>query len=121
MYRNCLAAINVHLFIYYLLTCLSIPGLFLLVHRTLLKITPFVGNAPRISTEIRENLNVWASQIEPKTASLYSLHGSLVERQLLFRGGACSSLGNFIIFKLGLSLSTNENTGGLELAGHLEK
>ncbi len=62
------------------------PWAFLHVHRTLLKITPFVGNAPRISTEIRENLNVWASQIEPKTGCLYSLHGSLVERQLLVKG-----------------------------------
>jgi hypothetical protein len=37
MYRNCLAARNVYLFIYYLFICLSIPELFLHVHHTLIK------------------------------------------------------------------------------------
>ncbi len=50
-----------------------------------------------------------------------SLHGSLVERQLPVRGDVCSSPGKSIIFKLGLSLSSDENAGSLELAAHLEK
>ncbi len=36
------------------------------------------------------------------------LHGSLVERQLSARGSVCSSPANFIIFNLGLSLSSDE-------------
>jgi hypothetical protein len=36
--------------------------------------------------------------------NLYSIHGSLVERQLPTKGCACSSPGNSTIFKLGLSL-----------------
>jgi hypothetical protein len=35
-------------------------------------------------------------------------------------GVACSIPGRFIIFKLGLPPSQDENAGGLELAGHLE-
>ena len=50
-------------------------------------------------------------QKEPKSKDLYSLHGSLVEHQLSIRGGACSSPCNSIIFKLGLSLSKDENAG----------
>jgi hypothetical protein len=45
---------------------------------------------------------------------MYSLHGSVVERQHSFMGGACSSPGKFNIFKLGLPASQNENDG-LEL------
>jgi hypothetical protein len=51
----------------------------------------------------------------------YSFHGSLVERQFAIRGGACSNPGKFSIFKLRLPPSQDENAGGLELAGHLEK
>ncbi len=36
--------------------------------------------------------------------NLYSVHGSLVERQLPIRGCMCSSTGKSITFKLGLSL-----------------
>jgi hypothetical protein len=52
---------------------------------------------------------------------MYSLHSSLVQHQLPVRGGMCSSPGINIIFKLGLPPSQDENAGGLELAGHLEK
>jgi hypothetical protein len=53
---------------------------------------------------------------------MYSLHSSLVEHQLPVRGGgACSSPDKNNIFKLGLPPSQDENGGGLELAGHLEK
>jgi hypothetical protein len=45
----------------------------------------------------------------------------MVERQLSIRGGAFSIPWKFIIFKLGLSVPSDENAGGLELAGHLEK
>jgi hypothetical protein len=51
---------------------------------------------------------------------MYSIHSSLVEHQLP-DGGACSSPGRKNIFKLGLPPSQDENAGGLELAGHLEK
>ena len=61
------------------------------------------------------------SHIEPKTPNMYSLHGSVVERQLSIRGGACSIPGKNIIFKLGLSPSQDQKAGGLEVAGHLEK
>ena len=50
-------------------------------------------------------------QIEPKTKNMYSIHSSLVERQLSIRGGACSNPGNYNIFKLGLPLSQDENVG----------
>ncbi len=60
-------------------------------------------------------------QIEPKTQNMYSLHSSLVEHQLPVRGGASPSPGKNNIFKLGLHPSQDENAGGLELAGHLEK
>ncbi len=48
-------------------------------------------------------------QIEPKTQIVYSIHSSLVERQLSIRGGACSLPGNYTIFKFGLPLSQDEN------------
>jgi hypothetical protein len=59
---------------------------------------------------------------------VYSIHGSVVERQLSFRGGACSSPGKNNMFKVGLPPSQDENwylvtnlAGHLELVGHLEK
>jgi hypothetical protein len=50
-------------------------------------------------------------QIEPKTHNVYSIHSSLVERQLSIRGGRGSSPGKNNIFKLGLPPSQNENAG----------
>ena len=75
-------------------------------------------------TEICENMKVLAflNRSFSKTQNFYSFHGSLVECQNPARGGVCSSPGKIIIFKLGLSLSSDEYAGGieLELAGHLE-
>jgi hypothetical protein len=50
-------------------------------------------------------------QIEPKTQNVYSIHSSLVERQLSIRGGPCSNPGNYNIFKLGIPMSQDENVG----------
>ncbi len=50
-------------------------------------------------------------QIEPKTLIVYSVHSSLVERQLSIMEGAWSSPGNYIIFKLRLPPSQDENAG----------
>jgi hypothetical protein len=43
--------------------------------------------------------------------TLYSIHGSVVERQPSIMGGACSSPGNYNIFKIGLPPSQVENAG----------
>jgi hypothetical protein len=40
---------------------------------------------------------------------MYSFHGSLVERPHSIRGSACSIPGKYIIFKLGLPPSQDEN------------
>jgi hypothetical protein len=54
-------------------------------------------------------------QSNPKiTTHIYSLHGSLVEHPLSARGGACLIPAEVIIFKLGLSLSQDENAAGSE-------
>jgi hypothetical protein len=50
-------------------------------------------------------------QIEPKTLIVYSVHSSLVERQLSIMGVAWSSPGKFNIFKLSLPPSQDENAG----------
>ncbi len=57
-------------------------------------------------------------QYKKNSINLYCFHSSLVEHQLPIRGGVCSSPGKSIIFKLGLSLSSDEFAGDLELAGH---
>jgi hypothetical protein len=49
------------------------------------------------------------------------LNGSLIERQLLLQGGACSSPSKTVIFKLGLSLSSDEKCGRFRISGALEK
>ncbi len=48
-------------------------------------------------------------QIKPKTKNMYSCHGSLIERPHPITGGAGSIRGKFIIFRLGLSASQDEN------------
>ena len=64
--------------------------------------------------KICQNLDVRVltnTQIEPKTQNMYSLHGSVVERQHSIKGGVCSSPGKYNIFKLGLPPSQDENAG----------
>ena len=80
----------------------------------------FAENAPKILKKIHQNMKEFLNKTKTQLQNVYSIHGSVVERQLSIRGGACSSPCNSIIFKLGLSLSSDENAAGLELAGHLE-
>ncbi len=49
------------------------------------------------------------------------LNGSLVELLLLLKGGACSSPSKTFIFKLGLSLSSDEKCVRFRISGALEK
>jgi hypothetical protein len=67
----------------------------------------FAENAPKRLKKIRQNTA--RCQIEPNT--LYSNHGSLVERQIPTRGRAVSIPGKYDIFKLGLPPSQDENAG----------
>jgi hypothetical protein len=50
-------------------------------------------------------------QIKPKTKFVYSFHGSVVERPHSIRGSPCSIPVKYIIFKLGLPPSQDENAG----------
>jgi hypothetical protein len=67
MYRNCLAARNVYLFIYYLFICLSIPELFLHVHHTLIKSkAPPLAHGSGIIVYIHYRVYVPSSEMRQK-------------------------------------------------------
>ncbi len=73
----------------------------------------FAENAPKILTKIHQNMTVrLLPNRAENTLTLYSFHGSLVERPDPNRGGACSIPGKNIIFKLGLSPSQDHKAGG---------
>ncbi len=72
----------------------------------------FAENSPKILKKSAKTRMCACCQIESKTTFMYSLNGSMVERPNTIRGGACSIPCKFIIFKLGLSPSQDENAGG---------